>query len=78
MDLTFSASQEEYSCDCPNGWYGNRCESDVDECASNPCQNGGTCTHGIDTYSCVCDVGFHGHSCEFGENLSILYFCELK
>ena len=42
------------------------CCSDVDECASDPCQNGATCTDGIDSYSCSCAAGFSGSDCETG------------
>ena len=38
--------------------------TDVDECASVPCQNGGTCVDGIDGYKCVCMAGYTGDSCE--------------
>ena len=39
--------------------------SDVDECASNPCQNGGICSHGFgtDSYNCDCDDGWEGVDC---------------
>ncbi|XP_035687857.1 brevican core protein-like [Branchiostoma floridae] len=37
---------------------------DVDECASNPCQNGGTCTDGLNRYTCECVAGFTGDNCE--------------
>lgn len=43
------------------------CFSDVNECASHPCQNGGTCTHGINSFSCQCPAGFGGPTCETGE-----------
>ena len=36
------------------GYSGERCETDVDECASNPCLNGGTCTQGVGNYTCSC------------------------
>lgn len=52
------------SCSCPVGWQFAPSSTthcvDVDECASNPCQNGGTCSQGLGTnqYSCTCAFGF--------------------
>ena len=37
---------------------------DIDDCASSPCQNGGTCVDGINSYTCDCDLGFEGDNCE--------------
>ncbi len=34
------------------------------ECASAPCQNGGTCTDGIASYVCTCRPGFSGKDCQ--------------
>lgn len=46
------------------------CTLDINECDSNPCQNGGVCSQGsIDEYICTCEVGFTGVNCE---NESIL------
>ena len=39
---------------------------DIYECASTPCQNGGTCAEGINSYKCICDVGYEGDNCETG------------
>ena len=47
--------------------------SDVDECASNPCQNSGTCIDGVNSYYCVCDL-FHGDVCQIGKLHSHLSF----
>ncbi len=38
--------------------------SDIDECASNPCENGGTCVDDINQYTCNCDPGWTGVHCE--------------
>lgn len=43
---------------------GERCEIEVDECTSFPCQNGGSCVDNFISYSCVCPQGFSGTNCE--------------
>ena len=44
-------------------------EDKFDECAANPCQNGGVCTNGMMGYSCVCPstgtTVYQGNNCEF-------------
>ena len=37
---------------------------DIDECSSNPCENGGTCIDGDNLYMCDCPTGFNGGNCE--------------
>lgn len=32
-----------YECGCEAGWTGDRCQVDIDDCASSPCQNGADC-----------------------------------
>ena len=39
---------------------------DINECESNPCENGGTCTDMEDGYTCACQNGFTGTKCETG------------
>ena len=39
---------------------------DVDECASNPCMNGATCTDGVNMFNCTCAPGFIGEECSTG------------
>jgi len=52
------------SCNCPDGYTGALCQTEIDECASNPCQNSGTCTEGLRSYTCQCLSGFTGVRCE--------------
>ncbi len=40
---------------------------EVNECRSNPCQNGGTCTDQIGGYHCTCSAGSTGTECQMGE-----------
>ena len=43
--------------------------TDVNECQSSPCQNGGRCIDGVGNYSCDCKNGFDGKNCENGKRL---------
>ena len=38
--------------------------SDIDDCASNPCQNGGTCKDHVGYFSCDCVAGYKDGFCE--------------
>ncbi|XP_030777942.1 coagulation factor VII isoform X7 [Rhinopithecus roxellana] len=38
--------------------------SDGDQCASNPCQNGGSCKDQLQSYICFCLPSFEGRNCE--------------
>ena len=44
--------------------------SDRDECASNPCQNSGTCVDKFAGYQCTCSSGVTGKNCEIGKGYS--------
>lgn len=47
---------------------------DGDQCTSNPCQYGGSCTDGIGEFTCLCNSGFEGRTCE----IVILKMCSLN
>ena len=47
-----------------NRRFKNFSPSDTDECASLPCQNGGTCVDGVDLYTCSCLPGYEGEQCQ--------------
>lgn len=48
--------------------------SDIDECASGPCQNGGSCSDFVNRYNCSCPSGYIGVSCEIGMFLLVHCF----
>jgi hypothetical protein len=52
------------SCVCPPGVSGMFCETNTPECASEPCQNGGTCLDGFSSFTCLCASGYSGLICE--------------
>ena len=45
--------------------------ADINECASNPCVNGGTCVDGINQYTCMCRSGTYGTNCENSKHLLV-------
>jgi hypothetical protein len=47
--------------------------ADINECASNPCENGGSCTDNVNGYSCTCIGGYTGINCETGTFFNITY-----
>lgn len=41
--------------------------TDENQCASNPCKNGGSCEDNFQSYICLCPDGFEGRNCETSE-----------
>ena len=41
--------------------------TDIDDCASHPCFNNGSCLDAVNTYSCNCLEGFNGSRCEISK-----------
>ena len=46
------------------GYTGIHCETNIDECQSNPCQNGAICTDLLNGYRCLCTPEYDGTNCE--------------
>eukprot|EP00058_Branchiostoma_floridae_P005497 XP_002590985.1 hypothetical protein BRAFLDRAFT_69464 [Branchiostoma floridae] len=49
--------------------------SDIDECSSNPCLNGGMCFNGLNSYVCHCHTGYGGDNCETDLDLCAQVVC---
>ncbi|MEQ2272232.1 hypothetical protein XENORESO_017101 [Xenotaenia resolanae] len=58
-DVNFPIGSGEYVCVCPDGFTGQRCEVDIDDCKPNPCRLG-HCIDGPNSFSCVCPPGMTG------------------
>ena len=41
--------------------------SEVHECKSSPCMNGGSCEDKVNSYECSCVGGYTGEHCESGK-----------
>jgi len=59
LKLTFYLC-EIYSCACPDGFIGHRCEINEDDCIKHKCENNATCVDLIGHYKCQCQPGFTG------------------
>ncbi|XP_073899059.1 coagulation factor VII isoform X1 [Castor canadensis] len=46
--------------------------NDGDQCASNPCQNGGSCKDQLQSYVCFCLLDFKGRNCETNKNAQLI------
>jgi hypothetical protein len=67
--LALSTGDEEvtFSCLCPNGFSGRRCEVRLNPCDSRPCLNGGRCAvddGDVTSFRCICAINFDGPHCE--------------
>ncbi|XP_041362809.1 neurogenic locus protein delta-like [Gigantopelta aegis] len=60
---TCSVQGTKYSCLCPTGYSGTRCETTP--CTNNHnCKNGGTCVSKGPVYTCHCPTGYSGSTCQ--------------
>ena len=49
---------------CMPGFTGTLCDSDIDECLSNPCGMNGQCENQEGSFNCSCNPGFTGDLCQ--------------
>lgn len=66
----------DVTCQCPDGYNGQFCQSEVSPCASQPCHNGGQCSVQGNTYTCGCPTGASGARCEIVAKLCTPTICQ--
>jgi hypothetical protein len=60
-----AAGGANFTCQCPAGFGGPLCETNIDDCVDHQCQNGAMCVDGINSYKCICrDPTTSGEFCE--------------
>ncbi|NXV12248.1 CRUM1 protein, partial [Cepphus grylle] len=55
---------------------GMNCDAEIDECDSDPCQNGALCNDHVGFYTCKCAPGYQGIQCEVDINECVSHPCQ--
>lgn len=77
-----------HTCVCVNGWTGDDCSENIDDCAIAVCFNGATCHDRVASFFCECPVGKtgkwgssngscapHSPGCKIVNNRRVFSFC---
>ena len=53
---------DSFQCVCQEGWTGELCEENIDECQEDPCMNDGHCMDLVGDFLCVCPLTWTGET----------------
>lgn len=73
-----SLTNEQFMCQCDNGYKGERCQTNIDDCYNHHCQNQGTCMDSEEGYTCMCPSGYSGKFCQEEEDFCLDKPCKNK
>lgn len=60
-----------FKCECSDGFTGENCEININDCAAKSCMNNGVCIDKINSYQCICSMGYVGIICEESEMMVV-------
>ena len=52
------------TCTCDQGFTGEMCQTNIDDCVGVNCSGNGRCVDGVDSFTCNCSAGFSGRLCD--------------
>ena len=64
-----------FTCNCSEGFTGQVCETNIDDCVRVNCSGHGQCMDGVNNFTCLCQSDFTGDLCSInvqGMKLAIL------
>lgn len=53
-----------YTCECFDGYQGDLCEINIDDCFLESCNGNGECIDGVNAFTCECFHGYAGDNCQ--------------
>ena len=58
------------------GYTDRQCQTNINDCISQPCANNGSCTDEVNTFSCSCRPGYTGMDCSVNIDDCVQDACE--